>query len=177
MTGAYDMQVNGRGTLNLDDTSDGTVHVWLIYATAPNTAFVMDISSRAVGMGDLKPQIKLPFSNATLIGTYVLGSGEPIAKGTPLFSGAMNFDGSNGKLGSGAVSGTEDTSQGATLAPNQPLIGTYSVSVLSNNGRGSIALTSPKSMNIAIWAAGPSMAVGLDVGGTATHPTVLHIEQ
>ena len=177
MTGAYDMQLNGRGTLNLDDASDGSVHTWLIYAIAPDTAYVMDISSSAVGMGDLKPQIRLPFSNATLIGTYVLGSGEPIVKNTPLFSGAMNFDGSNGKLGSGAISGTEDTSQGTTLAPNQPLTGTYSVSVLSNNGRGSIVLTAPKSMNIAIWAAGPSMAVGLEVGGTATHPTVLHIEE
>ena len=177
MTGAYDMQLNGRGTLNLDDSNDGTIHVWLLYATRPNAGFLMDISSAAVGMGEVRPQLNVPFSNATLIGTYVLGSSDPIVRNTALFSGTVNFDGSSSKLGSGAVSGTEDTSQGTTLAPDQILTGTYSVSVLSNNGRGSITLTSPKSMNIAIWAAGPSMALGLDVGGTATSPTVLHIEQ
>lgn len=177
MTGAYDLQINGRGTFNLDDTSNGSVHVWLVYATAPNTGFIMDIGSITVGVGELMPQINIPFSNSTLIGTYVLGSDAPIIKNTPLVSGIMNFDGSNGRLGNGAVSGTVDISQSSTLNANQPLTGTYSVSVLSNNGRGSIVLTSPQSMSIAIWAAGPSMALGLQVDGTATHPTVLHIEQ
>ncbi len=177
MTGAYDLQINGRGTMNLDDASDGTVHIWLVYATAPNSGFLMDISSSDVGMGELMPQINIPFSNSTLIGTYVLGSDDPVVKNTPLVSGIMDFDGSNGRLGTGAVSGTGDFSQSSTLNANQPLTGTYSVSVLSNNGRGSIVLTSPQSMNIAIWAAGPSMALGLQVDATATHPTVLHIEQ
>jgi len=177
LKGAYDMQLNGRGTMNLIDPSDGSLHVWLIYATAPNAGFVMDIGSDAVGVGEVTPQLTIPFSNSTLIGAYVLGSGDPVAKNAALISGAVDFDGSNGKQGTGAVTGADDMMQGTTLSPNQSLSGAYSVSVSANNGRGSIVLTSPKSMNIAIWAAGPSTVVGLQVDGTATHPTVLHIEQ
>jgi len=177
MTGAYDMQLNGRGTLNLDDVADGSSHIWLIYATAPNAGYVMDISSGTVGVGQLVPQLNLPFSNATLIGTYVLGSDEPIVKGTALVSGVEDFDGSSSKLGTGDVSGAQDMIQSTTLSPNQVLTGTYSVSMLSNNGRGSILLTSPASENIAIWAAGPSVAFGLQLDTTAKHPTVLHIDQ
>jgi len=175
MTGAYDMQVNGRGTLNLIDASDGSIHTWLIYATAPDTGFIMDIGSDAVGVGEVEKQLSIPFSNSTLIGTYVLGSGEPIVKNTSLYSGIVNFDGSSANRGLGGVSGTVDTIQGATLSPSQTLTGTYSIS--GNNGRGSMLTTSPKSMNIAIWATGPLSAVGLQVDDTATHPTVLHIEQ
>lgn len=177
MTGAYDMQLNGRGTLNLDDSGNGTIHVWLLYATAPNAAFLMDIGSGSVGVGGVTPQLSIPFSNSTLIGTYVLGTGEPIVKSASLFSGVIDFDGSSGTLGTGAVSGTQDTMLGTTLTPNQPVAGSYSVSIISNNGRGSIVLTSPQSKNIAIWAAGQSSAVGIQVDSTVTHPTVLHIDQ
>ena len=186
MAGAYDMQLNGRGILNLRDPGNGNLHTWLIYATAPNAGYILDISpsqtspawnAESVGIGQVYPQVNIPFSNSTLIGTYVLGSDEPIVKNTALFSGIMNFDGSNGSKGSGAVSGTDDMMQGSTLSPGQSLAGTYSVSIVSNNGRGSIVLASPKSMNIAIWAASPSIVLGLQVDDTATHPTVLHIEQ
>jgi hypothetical protein len=177
MTGAYDMQLNGRGTLNLDDADTGSVHIWLLYATAPNAAFLLDIGSGSVGVGGVTPQLSIPFSNSTLIGTYVLGSGEPVVKNTFISSGTVNYDGSAGTLGTGAVSGTEDTRQGTTVSANQPLAGKYSVSVVSNNGRGSMLLASPKSMNFAIWAAGPSSAVGLQVDATATNPTVIHIDQ
>jgi hypothetical protein len=177
MTGAYDIQLNGRGTLNLDDASNGAVHTWLVYAIAPNAAFVMDISSPAVGVGQVIPQVPIPFSNSILIGTHVLGSGEPIVRTNRLYSGTVDFDGGTSKLGTGSVSGAEDISQASTLAANQVLGGIYSVSTLSNNGRGSIVLTSPRSMTFAIWAAGPSQAVGLQVDGTAAQPVVIHIEQ
>lgn len=177
MSGAYDMQLNGRGTLNLSDAGNGSAHIWLIYATAPDAGFLMDISSGAAGMGEIKPQLTIPFSNATLIGTYVLGSGEPIATGASLYSGTLEFDGGNSKLGTGAVAGTEDTSRGTILTPSQVVTGAYSVSIVSNNGRGSIVLTSPQASNIAIWAAGPSLAYGLQVDAGATRPVVLHIEQ
>ena len=177
MTGAYDMELNGRGTLNLDDLSNASVHIWLVYATGPNTGFVMDVSSDAVGMGEVKPQLTSSFSNSTLVGAYLLGSGEPILAATPLFSGTMNFDGGTSRLGTGAVSGTEDITQSSVLSASQPMSGSYSVSLVSDNGRGSIVLTAPKSMNIAIWAAGPSTAFGLQTDATATHPTVLHIDE
>lgn len=177
MSGAYDMQLNGRGTLNLNDAAKGSVHIWLIYATAPNTGFLMDLSSGAAGMGEIRPQLTIPFSNAALVGTYVLGSGEPIAAGASLYSGTLEFDGGNSKLGTGIVAGADDLSRGATLSPSQTVAGVYSISITSNNGRGSMVLTSPQPMNIALWTAGPTLAYGLQVDAGVTRPVVLHIEQ
>lgn len=178
MTGAYDIELNGRGTLNLDNPAGGGATVWYLYAISPNTAFVMDASTSAVAIGEMKSQVAVsPFSNPNIIGTYLFGSGEPIVESTPLDSGTANFDGGSSLNGLGSVTGAEDISQTSVLSPNQTLTGTYSVSSVSNNGRGVILLTSPGGKTIAVWVTSASEFVGLNIDSTTSQPTILHFEQ
>jgi hypothetical protein len=178
MTGAYDIELNGRGTLNLDNSADGSVTVWYLYAISPNTAFIMDASTGAVAIGEMKSQVAVtPFSNSNILGTYLFGPGDPIQETTPLDSGIANFDGGSSLNGLGAIAGTEDISQPSTLSPNQVLNGTYSVSSVSNNGRGSILLTSPGGKTIAVWVTSTTEFVGVNIDSTTAQPTILHFEQ
>jgi hypothetical protein len=177
LTGAYDIELNGRGTLNLDN-SDGSATVWYLYAISPNTAFIMDASTSAVSVGEMKSQIAVsPFSNPDILGTYLFGSGEPILPTAPLYSGTAGFDGGSSLQGLGAAAGTEDISQASTLLTGQVLSGTYSVSSVSNNGRGVILLTSPAGNIIAVWVTSDSEFVGLDIDSITPQPTILHFEQ
>jgi hypothetical protein len=176
MTGAYDLELNGRGTLNLDNSNGGST-VWYMYATGPNQGFVMDASTPAAGIGEMySVSIVPPFSNSDILGSYLIGSGDPIMQTTPLYSGVSSFDGGSSVQGQGLINGAEDISQ-TTLSPNQVLTGTYSVSGVSNNGRGTILLTSPTAGTIAVWVASPSEVLGLNIGSTTTQPVVLFFEQ
>jgi len=178
MTGAYDIELNGRGTLNLDNSANGSVMVWVLYAISPNTAFVMDASTSAVAIGEMKSQeVSSPFSNSDILGTYLFGSGEPIQRTTPLDSGTASFDGGISLNGLGSFSGTEDTSQTSTLSSNQALGGTYAVSSVSNNGRGVLLQTSPSGKTIAVWVTSMSEFVGVNIDSTTSQPTILHFEQ
>ncbi len=178
LTGAYDLELNGRGTLNLTNQADGTSIIWYMYAISPNEAFVMDASTAAVSVGEMKPQLAvLPFSNSNIVGTYVLGSDEPIVASTPLAAGVANFDGGSSIQGQGVVSGTQDVNSGTTLTAGQTLAGTYSVSSVSNNGRGVMLLTSPGGKTIAVWVTNGSEFVGLNVDSTTPEPAVLHFNQ
>jgi hypothetical protein len=176
MTGAYDLELNGRGTLNLDN-SNGSATVWYMYATGTNQGFVMDASTSAAGIGAMYPvSIVPPFSNSDILGSYLVGSGDPVTQTTPLYSGVSSFDGGSSVQGQGLINGAEDISQ-VTLSPNQVLTGTYSVSGVSNNGRGAILLTSPTAGTIAVWVASPTEVLGLNIGSTTTQPVVLFFEQ
>jgi hypothetical protein len=178
LTGAFDVELNGRGTLNLDNPADGSTTVWYLYAISPNTAFVMDASTSTVAVGEMKAQAAvLPFSNSNILGTYLFGSDEPIVESTPLDSGIAGFDGGSSVQGLGTVTGAEDISQTSTLSPSQVLRGTYSVSSVSNNGRGVILLTSPSGKTIAVWVTSASEFVGLNIDSTTPQPTILHFEQ
>jgi Fe-S cluster assembly iron-binding protein IscA len=177
LTGAYDVQLNGRGTLNLDN-SGGSVKVWIMYAIAPNKSFLMDASTSDVGMGELNPQTtNAPFSNADIVGTYVLGSGEPLVPTASLFSGSTSFDGKANAQNLGFVSGIEDISRSSGLSPSQTLSGAYSVSKVSNTGRGTLVLTAPDGSTIVLWVTSSSEVVGMGIDATNTQPIVLHFEQ
>jgi len=178
LTGAYDIELSGRGTLNLVNSADGSLVVWYLYAISANKAYIMDASTGAVAVGEMKPQTSVsPFSNSNILGTYLIGSGEPISETTPLYSGVAGFDGGTNVQGLGAVTGAEDISQASTLSPNQVLNATYSVSSVSNNGRGVILLTLPSGKTIAVWVISASEFVGLDTDSTTAQPTILHFEQ
>ncbi len=171
LTGAYSIEVNGPGTLNLDN-SNGLSKVWDIYAISPNHAFVMDASSADVGMGELKPQVtEPPFSGADILGAYVLGSGEPLVSTSSLSSGVSAFNGKN------AVSGTEDISTRSALAAGQSLAGSYSLSTSLNNGRGTLLLTSPSGETITLWVTSPTEVLGLEIDSSNAQPVLLHFEQ
>jgi hypothetical protein len=176
MTGAYDVELNGRGTLNLD-TAAGTT-VWYIYATGPNQGFVMDASTAAAGIGGMfASTIVPPFSNSDILGSYFFGPDDPVVQGTLLMSGEDMFDGGSSKGGQGTVTGAEDISTVSKLSLNQVVAGTYSVSAVSNNGRGSLLPTSPSAANIAIWVISPTQFVGLDLDSTTTEPAILEFQQ
>ena len=178
LTGAYDIELSGRGTLNLVNSADGSLVVWYLYAISANRAFLMDASTGAVAVGEMKPQTAVsPFSNSNILGTYLIGSGESITESTPLYSGIAGFDGGTNIQGLGVVTGAEDISQTSTLSPNQVLNAAYSVSSVSNNGRGVILSTLPSGKTIAVWVTSASEFVGLDTDSTTTQPTILHFEQ
>jgi hypothetical protein len=171
LTGADSVQINGRGTLNLDN-NNGTSTNWIFYAISPNRAFVLDSSSSFVMDGDLEPQTTVqPFVNSDIIGTYLLGSGELVSFTNPLVSGVTDF---NGK---GSVTGTQDQSTSSTNTANQSLLGTYSLSTSLNNGRGTLTLTSPGGSTTALWVTSSSEVVGMSIDHSNTQPTILHFEQ
>jgi hypothetical protein len=176
MTGAYDLELNGRGTLNLDTAAGSTI--WYMYATGPNQGFLMDASTAAAGIGEIYPDaIVPPFSNSDILGSYLFGPDDPVVQTTPLASGVSSFDGGSSVGGRGVVSGAEDLSKASSLSPNQVVAGTYSVSAVSNNGRGTILLTSPTGSTIAVWVISSTQFVGLDLDSTTTQPVILHFQQ
>jgi hypothetical protein len=133
---------------------------------------MMDASSAEVGMGELNPQaVEPPFSNADVLGTYLLGSGEPLVSTATLTSGVSGFDGKN------AMSGTEDISRSASLAAGQSLAGRYSVSSSMNTGRGTLVLTSPSGETIALWVTSDAEVLGLAIDSSNAQPVVLYFEQ
>jgi hypothetical protein len=171
LTGGYSVGVNGPGVLNLDDSNNHT-RTWEIYAIAPNHAFVMDTSTAYVEMGELDAQTTTPpFSNADLLGSYVLGSGEPLVQSSTLDSGVTSF---NGK---GAMSGMEDISQNAASLPAQALTGTYSLPGSSNNGSGTLTLTAPSGKSIALWVASPSQVFAVEIDSSNAQPVLLYLDQ
>ncbi len=171
LTGAYAVQLNGRGTMNLDD-SNGHETVWFLYVIGQNHAFLMDATTAAVDMGEMEPQTaQARFSNAAIVGTYLLGSGEPLAGGAPLYSGVISFDGRS------AMSGTEDISQSSGNSTGQALAGSYSVPGAANTGRGTLALTTPSGKTLALWVVGPAEVLGLDLSSANAQPVVLYFEQ
>ena len=94
----------------------------------------------------------------------------------PLFSGTTYFDGGNSNHGMGNVSGTLDEFTSSGFLPNQSVAGTYSVSLSSNNGRGSILLTTPAS-TYSLWLISGSHFVAIDVDPSNAQPTVFEFEQ
>jgi Fe-S cluster assembly iron-binding protein IscA len=170
-TGGYSVSVNGPGTLNLDN-SNGSSKTWDIYAIGPNHAFLMDVSTDSVGMGELEPQAaETTFSNSDILGTYVVGSGEPLVSTTTLSTGVDGFDGKK------TVSGEEDISSSSALLAAQLVAGTYSVSGSLNNGRGTLLLTAPSGDTIALWVTSASELLGLEIGSSDTQPVILYFER
>jgi hypothetical protein len=149
-----------------------------MYATGPNQGFLMDASTAAAGIGDISPvAIVPPFSNSDILGSYLFGPDDPVVQTASLASGVSSFDGGSSAGGKGVTSGAQDTSQSSTLSPNQVVTGTYSVSPVSNNGRGAILLTSPTGSTIAVWVINTSQFVGLNIDSTTTQPVVMHFQQ
>ncbi|UWZ81930.1 hypothetical protein [Occallatibacter riparius] len=176
-TGAYSVQITGRATMVFYDPGDDSTSTWVMYAAGRDTGFILDMSSNAVRIGEITPQDTPPFSNASLVGTFLVGSGEPIVKPAPLYIGYMNFDGSVSKQGNGGVTGMEDVSLASSLLTNQTVSGTYSISVLASDGRGLIELSAPSTSTYQLWLTGMTKALGVQVDSTVVNPAILYIEQ
>jgi hypothetical protein len=170
LTGAYSIQLNGRGILTLDNASAAPT-VWIMYAIAPNRAFLLG-SDGSVESGDASSQaIVPPFETGDLEGGFEFGSGEPTSSQATLLSGTVFFDGASN------VSGTEDRSQTGGVTRNLPLLGNYAISIVSNNGRGVAMLTSPAASTQDLWVVSGLEALGLDVDSADTNPILLTYQQ
>ncbi len=170
LTGAYSIQLNGRGVLTLDNASAAPT-VWILYAIAPDRAFLLG-SDGSVESGDVNSQAILPpFETGDLEGSFEFGSGEPTSSQATLLSGTVFFDGASN------VSGAEDRSQTGGFTRNLPLLGSYAISIVSNNGRGVAMLTSPAASTQALWVVSGFEALGLDVDSVDTNPTLLTYQQ
>jgi hypothetical protein len=171
LTGAYSIQLNGRGVMTLDNVANGAPSTWIFYAIGPNRAFLLN-SDASVGSGDANLQAATPpFETGDLVGNFEFGAGEPASPHALLLSGTSFFDGAS------ALTGTEDKNQAGTFTGDLPLSGTYAISSVSNNGRGVAMLTSPAASTEALWVVSGLQAVGLDVDSANTSPTVLIVQQ
>lgn len=176
--GAFSIELNGRGDMEIVNSQTGIVSIVTFYAIAPNRAFLLDASTAAASTGEMKPQfVVLPIDNADLQGTFAFGSAEPPHPTTLLLSGEATFDGSSGASGYGRVAGAEDESMSSGLVPNASLVGQYKMSAVSNNGRGVILGSSPVAGTYALWLISDSEAVGLQIDNSATEPSVLFFNQ
>lgn len=176
LTGAYDVNINGRGDLNLD-LNGLSIPPWVIYAISPNRAFILDTSPN-VAVGEMKKQVvPPPFSNSTLEGSFILGSGEVPSNSAALMTGISQFDGITNHQGLGNVIGTLDESTASVLYPNLGMVGTYAVSTSSNNGRGAINLTLPAAQSFALWMVSESEAFAIDTDVSNTQPSIIFFEQ
>jgi hypothetical protein len=170
LTGAYSIQLNGRGVLTLDNQG-ALPSIWIVYAIAPNRAFVLT-SDGSVGSGEANAQaLAPPFEAGDLEGNFEFGAGEPASYQASLLSGSVFFDGAS------EVSGTEDKSQAGSFVRGLPLVGIYAISTVSNNGRGVAMLTSPTTSIDVLWVISGLEAIGLDVDSANTAPTLLTFVQ
>lgn len=171
LTGGYSVSLNGRTILNLVNSQTHQPSTAIMYAISQNAAFIMD-SSGSVRSGSAEAQLVVPpFGDADMVGNYTFASSTPAKSGIPLVSGVVDFD------GNGNVQGNEDEDLVTGSNLNQLLNGTYSISPVSKNGRGSILLTLPQPETIAIWLATYSRAYAIPVDASDVDPTVLIFEQ
>jgi hypothetical protein len=178
MTGAYAVELNGRGSLTLVNSNNGQTRLWDIYAIAPGQALMLDVSTDSAATGEMLQQVVTgPYSNEDIFGAYLVGTEEVVDPADALQSGEMSFDGGNSKSGTGNVTGTEDINSVSGLSSNAVVSGTYSLSTVSDNGRGTIMLSKPATDTFAVWYASSTEFFALDLSTSNKHPTVLHFEQ
>jgi hypothetical protein len=174
LTGTYVTQSNGRTLLSLVDVKTQNVSSLVAYLTGPNSAFLLSREA-AVQIGTLQPQqVSSPFGNSLLAGTFRFAPDAVADSGAILAAGVGTFSGTGGQAG---LVGSEDSSQGSVTKSNLAVAGTYSVSTVSNNGRGVANLTSPGTQMIAFWMVSFSEVVGIDVDAGYQNPTVVIFEQ
>ena len=143
-TGTYSVATNGRVTL----TGFGSNTPPVVYLINQNQGFLVG-QDNTVASGYLQPQSGVPFSNASVIGTYWGGSIMPAtASVTDSVTGAFAD-------GNGNLSGTTNTS-GSGGAGSVPLNATYSV-----DGSGRITLTENGSVAAILYVVSPTKTVVL----------------
>jgi Fe-S cluster assembly iron-binding protein IscA len=171
LTGVYSVAVTGRVAMNVVNAQNHSVSSLVAYIVSPNSAFLMDLGP-TVKMGQVTPQlIAAPFGNSSLAGDLIFGP-EAMAKAdAPLATGVDLFDGKS------ALTGTEDLSQTSGLTSTAAVAGSYSVSSVSNNGRGTMTLKSPAPQSISFWMISFSEFVGVDVDPSNVSPTFVRFEQ
>ena len=161
--GTYSLDSDGlgRGTMSLQ----GSEQPMAFYMVSPGKAFLMDLASSTAGA--FEPQTPGPFNNASLAGSYTLGT---LPKDWD-----WDFDWASGVLiadGAGNLTATTDSKGGTGVSS----MGSYSVAA---NGRATMSITSSNgsSSNWVFYLASPSKAVGIDVTTGATSSPIRVLEK
>ncbi len=135
ISGDYSVGTNGRVTLSNITGGGGGNHVPVFYLVGPNQAFVIGTDS-SVTFGTITPQTGSNFTNASLTGTVLGGSQQPVDT-----NGSVEVDQATAD-GAGNLTGASDNnnqcgSGGGNACPQASSIGvTYSV---SPNGRTTVS--------------------------------------
>jgi hypothetical protein len=168
LSGAYNVSLNGRTTLNLVNAGTQVRTNLLAYVYGVNQAVLLDTGS-AVRTGGLQSQVlAAPISTADFLGPFGLSSGEMVASGAELTSGAYALD------GAGSFSGKIDTSAASGFSPNVAANGTYSI---ASSTRGTISRAAPSAQKLAFWPLSNGAVIAVDVDPSNTNPVVQTLSQ
>jgi hypothetical protein len=161
-SGTYSVAANGRALLT---NTGGASPAQVMYLVLSNWGYALSTDGNVM-IGDSEPQSGMPFTDATLNGTFSFGTIVPVVPGSPLTAGEATYD------GAGNVSITFDVNEGGFLSINNVVTSTYGA---SPNGR------------VVTPAGGTTLTVGyitfsgtvIDFGltSTDTNPTLSVMEQ
>ncbi len=163
VTGTYTVGTDGlgRGLINVPGSSQPRP----FYLVSPGKAFVMDLGSYEAG--SFEPQTGGPFSNASFLGNYVVG--------TLPWDYNWDFDPTSGVLaadGAGNLTGTIDGKGGTGIS----MRGNYSV---ASNGRTTARIDygTESISNWVFYPVSPSKAVGIEVTPGTVNSAIRIIEK
>lgn len=129
LLGTYSLGSNGRAAIRV-----GTNYL-VAYLVSPNEAFfIVPDSSVLFGFGE--PQAPGSFTNTTVSGTYAGSTTTPATLGVAIFSGEFTADGASP---TGNITGIEDIGAPNGASTGIAANGTYNVSSIPTNGRGTMA--------------------------------------
>jgi len=143
----YSIQANGRGTLNLTD-STGTSSFSIALVSAGN-GYIVETDNNGTASGSFAPQTASAFSQTSINGNYVFDFSGLDASAQASSGGvAASLVGEFGANGGGGISGgVLDLNEGGTLFPNEPFTGSYALDATNGNGstfgRATATINSP----------------------------------
>jgi hypothetical protein len=117
-SGTYSVAANGRALLT---NTGGASPAQVMYLVLSNWGYALSTDGNVM-IGDSEPQSGMPFTDATLNGTFSFGTIVPVVPGSPLTAGEATYD------GAGNVSITFDTNEGGFLSINNVVTATYAAS-------------------------------------------------
>jgi large repetitive protein len=117
-SGTYSVAANGRALLT---NTGGASPAQVMYLVLSNWGYALSTDGNVM-IGDSEPQSGLPFTDATLNGTFSFGTIVPVVPGSPLTAGEATYD------GAGNVSITFDVNEGGFLSINNVITATYAAS-------------------------------------------------
>jgi hypothetical protein len=117
-SGTYSAAADGRVLLT---NTGGTSPTQVMYLVLSNWGYALSTDSNVM-IGDSAPQSGIPFTNASLNGTFSFGTIIPVVAGSRLMAGEATYD------GAGNVSITFDVNEGGFLSINNVVTESYAAS-------------------------------------------------